>query len=137
MSFRFPSVLSSHLPSGIPRRLLPSFQDPYKNPVCISLSFMRATFAVHHILLDLSVKIIHGENTNHEATQCAIFIQRPINETSLGSNILSSLFSNIRSVHPSHHAVDQFSHSHETKGKNYRMPIASFDFKILGWHILK
>jgi hypothetical protein len=104
---------------------------------------MRVICPVHFIFVDLIILIILGENNKLGYSTSCSFLQTPITSFLFGPNILlSTLFSNTRSLCISLNVRDQVSHPHctssckhnfgiELRGKPYQSQSLSFCFSIL------
>jgi hypothetical protein len=72
----------------------PSLRSPHQNPVCTSVSPLRATCPAHHIL-HVITRIIFGDEYRPLSSSLCSLLHSPVASSLLGPNILlSCLFSN-------------------------------------------
>ena len=110
-------ILSSHVSLGLPSSFLPSGLST-KILRALLLSPIRTIFPAHHITLDLISRIIFGEEYRSWNSSLRDHLHSSGTPSLLGPHILlSTLFSNTRSLRSSLNVSDQVSHTHKTTRK--------------------
>jgi len=113
-SWRSILILYSHQSPGLPSGLLPLY-FPSKTLYTPLLSPIRARCPAQFILLDLTTRIIFGEEYRPLNSSLCSFIQSPVTSSVLGPNIiLNTLLSNTLSLRSSLNVSDQVSHPYKT-----------------------
>jgi len=93
------------------------------------LSPIRATFPAHLTLLNFFTWTVLGEGYRSLSSSFCSFLHSPVTSSLLGQNILlSTLFSNILSLHSSLNVSDQVSHPNKTTGNIIFLYILIFIF---------
>ena len=100
-------ILPSNLRLGLPSDLFPS-GFPTKILYTFALSPISATCSAHFILLDLTTRIIFGEDYRSLSSSLCSFLHSLVTSSLLGPNIL--LFSDPLSLRYSLNVTDQVSH---------------------------
>ena len=129
-SWRSNLILSSHLRLDPPSDLLPL---GLSTKPCMHLSCLphtlRATCPTHLIRLDLTTRIIFGEQYRSLSSSLYNFLYSPVTPSFLDPNILLSiLFSNTLSLRSSLNVSDQVSNPYKTAGKITVLYILIFIF---------
>ena len=110
-------ILSSHLSLGLPGGLV-SLSFPTKSLYMPLFSPIRPTCPNHLNLLNLINQTIMVEHYISLSSSFCTFLHYPVTSSLLGPNILlSTLFSDILSLHSSLKVSDQFSHPQKTADK--------------------
>jgi hypothetical protein len=105
------------LRNGVPSDLFPS-GFPSNILYAILFSPIRSTCTVHHILPDLIILIILGEEYKLWNSSLCSFLQPPVTSSLFGPNVLlNTLFSNTLSLCSSLNVRDQVSHLYRITGK--------------------
>ena len=103
-----------------------SLRSPHQNPL---LSPIGTTSPAYLILLDLTTRIIFGEQYRSLSSSLYSFFHSHVTSSLLGPNILlSTLFSDTFSLHFPLSANDQVSHQYKTRGKIIVLYILIFTF---------
>ena len=109
-----------------------SFRFPQQNPVYTSplLSPIRAKCFAYFILLDFVTRTIFGEQYRSLSSSFCSFIHAPVTSSLLGSNILSTPFSNTLSLRSTLHVSDQVVHPYKATVKIVVLCILIFVFLV-------
>ena len=112
------------LSSGFPIKIL---YAPLLSPIC-------GTCPAHLILLDLINSVIFAEEYRSFSSSLCSYLHSPVTSSLLDQSILlSTLFSNSRSVHSSNNVSDQVSHPYKTTAKLLFCISQSLNCCIANW----
>ena len=121
-------ILFFHLRLGLPSGLFPS-SFPTKTLYTPLLSTLRAICPAHLIFLDLIIRKIFGEEYRSLSSSLCSLLHSSVISPLIGLNIvLSTSFSNLRSLCSSLSVGDHVSHPHKTRGKIIFLYILTFTF---------